>query len=183
MPRQGLGDVRGFGGVLGGAGQPFYEVKLPLDLVPQLEQLLLAGGGRRGGVSVTSDFHDPNRLRVTRVDPPGYEAAAAARYVRGNTLSVSGRTGNSCNIDLSAKSGVPNLVHELQDARAAAASFILIRVPSRARHLVEIIPDVELASADDADLGQAGAALAGYVLPAEDFSDWEAGRPAEEHGR
>src|SRR2546428_2372870 len=124
MAKQGLGHLRGFGGILGGAGQPFYEVRLPVALVPQLEKLLLAGGGGRGGVTVTSDFHDPNRLRVMRVDPPGYEAAAAARYVRGNTLGVSGRTGNSCNIDLSAKSGVSDLAHELRDARAAAPGFV-----------------------------------------------------------
>src|SRR5437868_14673082 len=137
MPRQGLGDVRGFGGALGGPGRPFYEVRLLIPTVPDLERLLLAGAGRRGGVSVTSDYYDPNGLRVSRVDPPAYEAAAARRYLR-DALHVRGRTGSSCNIDLSAKSGVPELVRELQDARAAAANFVMIRVPSRARDLVEI---------------------------------------------
>lgn len=179
--RQGIGQLRGYDAALGTAGQPFYQVKIPLTVLPQLTQILSSASAGRGGLSITTDYHDPNRLRITRVAPPGYEAAAANRYVRGN-LSISGRAGASCNIDLSVKSGAKDLISELQSAGAVAASYVLVRVPSRGRHLVEVIPDLELVAAAD-DFAQAGAALAGHVLPAEDFAEWESSAPVSDaHG-
>jgi hypothetical protein len=164
--------VRGYEGQLG--GESFYEVKLDKNgAAAELERLLAPTVGARRGVSLTTDLHDANRLRLTEVQAPDFEAAAAARYLRGNALRVSGRPGNSCNLDLSARFGVPPLLDQLTDARAAAVRFVLLRVPSRARDLLEIIPDIEL---EETALGRAGDALAGDVWTHDDFADWESGQ-------
>jgi len=168
MSRRGLGSVRGFDGTL--TGENFYEVKLQKDGAAELVRLLAPTAGARRGVSLTTDYHDPNRLRLTEVEPPDFEQGAAPRYLRGNALRVSGRAGNSCNIDVSARFAVAPLIEQLSDAQSAANRFILLRVPSRGRDLLEIIPDTEL---DDVALGQAGEALAAEILPHEDFADWE----------
>jgi hypothetical protein len=169
--RRGIGNIRGFDARLGGKDD-FYQIKLDLPAVDDTTRLLATVSGARQGVSITADYHDPDRLRLTVVDPPEFEAQAPARYLRGNTLRVSGRSGNSCNLDISARFGIPPLIDALRGARQAANAFVLLRVPSRTRDRLDILPDTELPGDDDA-FGESGAKLAANVWTHEDFADWE----------
>jgi hypothetical protein len=171
---------RTIGYVMGNAGafarSPFYEIRLGKEKgVPQLDRLLAKGNvANRCTIALTASFHQPDRLRVTEIDPPDYESRASAAYVRGDVMRVQGREGVSCNLDLSARLGVQALRNELRLASKRAKVFVVLRVPSRKRDIVELIPDV------DFDLSEADVIVAGSVsamtaaLPLEDFSDWEA---------
>ena len=55
-----------------------------------------------------------------------------------------------------------------------ARSAVTLKVVSRKRDVVEIIPDIDLPAATDDALVAGSLAAAAAVLPPEDFSDWEA---------
>jgi hypothetical protein len=170
--RRVVGYVGGTGGVFGRA--PFFQIQLSKQAVRQLDELLMkADGDRRCTLTVTASFQQPDRLRVTEADPPQYEAVASSAYVRGDAMRVNGREGASCGIDLSARWGVPALRNALRLACERANNYVLLRIPSRKRDLVEIIPDMELLPADEGAVLSASATSAAALLPAEDFSDWE----------
>lgn len=172
--RRTLGYITASQGVLGKA--PFFETHLTHEQASALLGLLAkADVERRCTVTITTSYQQPNRLRVTEVDPPGYEALAAENYIRGDAIRVQGREAKSCGLDLSARWGVPMLAQEFRAAMARAKAFVALRVPSRSRDLVEVRADVDLEPAlgEDAALGLASAAAAALSLAPEDFSDWE----------
>ncbi len=171
--RRTLGSINGSGGLF--ARFPFYEVRLSKGkAVPELDRLLgQADRDRRCTLTLTVSYHQPDRLRVTETDPPNYELQASASYVRGDAMRVQGREGVSCNLDLSARLGVGALRDELRVAAQRAEKFVVLRVPSRKRNLVELVPDVDFGLGESDILAAASMAAAGTVLRAEDFSDWE----------
>jgi hypothetical protein len=174
MERATIGYVMGVGGRFGRL--PFYSVRFGLPQCKELDGLLAKSGAqRRRTTTLTASFHQPNRLRLTEVNPPDYEFRAAACYVRGDVIRVQGKEGVSCGLDLSARFGVPIVREQLGLAMAKAREYVELRVPSRKRDVIEFIPDTEL----NAPVSDEDALIAGSVgaltdaLPPEDFSDWE----------
>ena len=170
--RRTLGYVVGFGGTFGRT--PFYQLTLQKPALELFQQLLgkssVAG---RSTVTITASYHQPDRLRITEAAPPDYEARAARDYVRGDAMRVNGREGVSCGIDLTSQSGVPALLDALRKAASRAQSDVTLKVVSRKRDVVEIIPDTDLPAATDDVLVAGSLAAAAVVLHPEDFSDWE----------
>jgi len=156
---------------------PFYSLRLNLKQCRQLDDLLQrADSNSRHTSTLTITHEQPDRIRVTETQAPDYELRAAAQYVRGDVMRVQGKEGVSCGLDISAKFGIPLVREQLAQALAQAKEFVELRVPSRAREVIEFIPDTELKppARDDADLlAKASAKLAPEVLEPEDFSDWE----------
>ena len=170
--RRYVGNVYGTAAKLG--RDPFFEIQLGLEKIEALDRLLArANGNLRCTLALTLSFHQLDRLRVTETDPPDYELRASAEYMRGDTMRVSGKEGRSCNIDLSARFGVPEFRKQLRQARERASRYVVLRVPNSKHDLLEIIPDSELATADEQSLLSASANSTASLLPAEDFSDWE----------
>ncbi|HEX4055618.1 MAG TPA: hypothetical protein VHX86_15240 [Tepidisphaeraceae bacterium] len=171
---------RTIGYVMGSAGffarSPFYEIRLDKKkAVPELDRLLAKGNAKqRCTVTLTASFHQPDRLRVTEIDPPDYESRASAAYLRGDVMRVQGREGISCGLDLSARLGVQALRNELRLASERAKAFVVLRVPSRKRDIIELIPDVDLDLTEKDVIVAGSVAAATAMLPPEDFSDWKA---------
>jgi hypothetical protein len=171
---------RTIGYVIGAAGSfarfPFYEIRLDKKkAVPELDRLLAKGNvAQRCTVTLSASFHQPDRLRVTEIDPPDYESRASAAYLRGDVMRVQGREGISCGLDLSARLGVQALQNELRLASKRAKTFVILRVPSRKRDIIELIPDIDLDASEKEMLIAGSVAAATTTLPPEDFSDWEA---------
>ncbi len=171
--RKVLGYVLGSGGAFGRT--PFYQLTLQKSALHLLQQLLgKAAAAARSTVTITVSYHQPDRLRITEAAPPDYEARAARDYVRGDAMRVNGREGVSCGIDLTSQNGVPALLTALRNAGSRATSAVTLRVVSRKRNVVEIIPDTDLPATTDDALVAGSVAAAAAVLPPEDFSDWEA---------
>jgi len=170
--RRVLGYVIGLGGTFGRT--PFYQLTLQKPALELFQQLLgKCSAAGRSTVTVTASYHQPDRLRITEAAPPDYEARAARDYVRGDAMRVNGREGVSCGIDLTSQSGVPALLSALRMAGRRARSSVTLKVVSRKRDVVEIIPDTDLPAATDEALVAGSVAAAAAVLPPEDFSDWE----------
>ena len=170
--RRTLGYVHGVMGVFDRA--PFYTLWLSKAKVEQLDELLgRADANTRCTVTLTASFQQPDRLRVTEVDSPDYEARAAATYVRGDIVRIHGRDGVSCGLDLSARFGVPIVRAQMKDAAAQARESVLLRVPSKSRAIIEFIPDVSLPSREEDALVAGSVAATIASLPPDDFSDWE----------
>ncbi len=55
-----------------------------------------------------------------------------------------------------------------------AKAFVILRVPSRKRDIIELIPDIDLDASEKEMLIAGSVAAATTTLPPEDFSDWEA---------
>jgi hypothetical protein len=153
---------------------PFYRLELPLAECRKLEELLAAAGGeQRRTATLTATRQQMDRLCVTGVGPPKYEQRAVEQYVRGDVLRVQGTEGNSCNLTISARFGVPLMTQQLGVALERAREFVELRVPSRKYDLVEFVPDVDLDSSDEQILAAGSIAATVVGLAAEDFSDWE----------
>lgn len=156
--------------------RPFFEAAFDvaegrklLDGLRECER-----GNDRSWFTATMTTDDLTRIRVMRGSTAHYEKHAADAYARGDSFRVSGGK-KSMNVDFSSI-GAGLLANALERALARADTLLVIRIPSRNRHLLEFIPDVDLPIelADDADkLARAGELLAGSVLEPEDFSDWE----------
>jgi hypothetical protein len=171
--RRTIGYVAGHSGAF--ARSPFYEIRLDKKkAAPELDRLLAKGNvANRCTIALTASFHQPDRLRVTEMDPPDYESRASPAYVRGDVMRVQGREGISCSLDLSARVGVQALRNELRLARERAKVFVVLRVPSRKRDIVELIPDVDFNLSDQDAIVAGSVAATSVALPPEDFSDWE----------
>jgi hypothetical protein len=170
--RRVIGYVTGRSGVFD--RRPFYQIRLDKDASAQFDQLLSKGNAAgRCTVAVSVSYHQPDRLRVTEIDPPDYELRAVTGYVRGDTIRIQGREGVSCGLDLSARFGVPLVREQLRGATQRAVEYLVMRIPSRKRDVIEFIPDVDLTHSD-VDTFVAGSVTAAMsILPAEEFSDWE----------
>ena len=170
--RRVLGFVRGQQGVLG--SDPFFVIHLPKEAAVALDQLLgSSDGSRRCTVTITITSHQPNRLRITEIDPPQYESKACETYLRGDTMRVNGGIGKTCGLDLSARFGVPAIRSQLREALDQADEFIVLRVPSRKHDLIEFIPDTAISTVSNDAMLQASMSSAAQLLPAEEFTDWE----------
>src|SRR5437899_2423842 len=146
--RRTLGYVVGLGGAFGRT--PFYQLTLQKPALELFQQLLgKSSAAGRATVTITASYHQPDRLRITEAAPPDYEARAARDYVRGDAMRVNGREGISCGIDLTSQSGVPALLGALRKAGSRARSAVTLKVVSRKRDVVEIIPDIDLPAATD----------------------------------
>ncbi len=171
--RRVIGYVMGNAGLFGRS--PFYEIRLDKKAVSEIDRLLAQGNAaRRCTVILAVTYHQPDRLRVLEADPPEYESRASGAYLRGDAMRVQGREGVSCNLDLSARLGVEALRHELRVAGGRAKAFVVLRVPSRKRDIIELIPDVDLDLSEKDVIVAGSVAAATAMLPPEDFSDWEA---------
>ena len=158
--------------------RPSMVVKLSRDQVEALIKLIedsVESNGREWFIlSITHD--NLTRLKVLRGVTPDFEAEAAANYLRGDVLRVN-CTQRSCNITFASRVGCTWLLEELRSACARMRRFLEIVVPNRwnKKDLIEFIPDTESEMVDLEEhqrLAEAGAVLAGTVLPEEDFSDW-----------
>jgi hypothetical protein len=170
--RSTIGYVVGEGGRFGRL--PFYSVRLARAQCKELDELLAkAGAEQRRTTTLTASFHQPDRLRLTEIDPPAYEVRATSYYVRGDVVRVQGKEGVSCGLDLSARFGVPLVRQQLAQATAKARQYVELRVPSRKRDVIEFIPDVDLKPSEEDTLVAGSVAAATAALSIEDFSDWE----------
>lgn len=172
--RHTVGYVTGSGGHFGRT--PFFQIRLLKEDGANLDRLLTSDNKeRRGTMTITVSFHQPDRLRITEVDPPEYERRAAQNYLRGDILRVQGREGVSCSLDLSMLWGVPAFQTGLRSAVQRAAEFIVFSVPSRKRNLVEFVADIDSPNTDSdlEALAHASMALAAQTLAVEDFSSWK----------
>lgn len=176
--RQTLGYFDCLNGELNGPkGRPFFRVRLDKEWVERLRHALrdCAARGGRCWFTLTSTSEKPERLRLTEKQTPAYELNAESIYVRGEAVRISGDKG-SCNIDFSGQVGASLLEERLETAQTRMRRFLDIRVPSRARNLIEFITDTELEampSPEHEKLAIASGLAAAEVLGAEDFSDWE----------
>jgi len=144
-----------------------------------LAMLRQAARSKRRWFYLVSSRPSPSRLRLADFDrTPAYERKAARNYVRREVYRITGQE-DSCNIEFSSN-GAILLARELRGALARAREFLDLRVPHRKDgkrdELIEFIPDTDreaMPSEEIARLGMAGENLAGAVLEAEDFSDWE----------
>jgi hypothetical protein len=166
------------GYVLGASGRfdhsPFYCLRLSIDACRQFNELLgRVSASHRCTATLTASFHQPDRLRITEIDPPEYERRAAAQYVRGDVVRVQGREGVSCGLDVSSQFGIPLIRQQLNLAMARASKYVEFRVPSRKRDVIEFVPDIDVENADEATLVAGSIAAATAALRPEDFSDWE----------
>jgi hypothetical protein len=176
--RETVGYFEGLSGELRGArGRPFFRLRLDRAQVRKLLEgldLCVQREGRRW-FTLTSTHEKPARLRLTQMATPEYEDQAAAFYLRGEAMRISGDEG-SCNINFSGSVGAPLLIERLRCAAKDMRRFLELRVPSRARNLIEFMADTTLEAVESAEherLTLAGEKLAAEVLGAEDFSDWE----------
>jgi hypothetical protein len=175
-----IGYVEGRNGQFG--RHPFYSLELPLSQCAELDTLLgQSDGDARRTTTLVASYHQPDRLRLKQDDAPAYEASLAPTYVRGDMLRVQGKENVSCNLAVSAKFGVPALRQQLNAAADRAREFVLMRVPTRNRDVVEFVPDVDLPgtylSANPEVV--AGTLAAAAILGPEDFSDWEKKSPSK----
>jgi len=175
MPRTSVGYVRGQRGRF--ARVPFFSLRLNPEQCRRLDELLKRiDADSRHGSTLTITHEQPDRIRVTETEAPDYELRAAEQYVRGDVIRIQGKEGISCGLDISAKFGIPLVRQQLAQALAKAKDFVELRIPNRARDVIEFIPDTDLKGSlrDDSDLlAEASAKLAAEVLEPEDFSDWE----------
>jgi hypothetical protein len=172
MAREFIGSVLGDSG--GFHRRPFYRVRLTTSACTELDALLArVDGEQRHTATLTATYDQPARVKVTKVDGPDYERSAAPQYLRGDVVRVQGRPGASCNLDVSARFGIPLFRAQLKLACERAEQFVDLRVPSHNRDVIEFIPDVDLNSSDDDTLVSGSIAAVTATLPPEDFSDWE----------
>lgn len=170
--------IEGLEGVLAGPkGRPFFRVRLNLkqisELIDALEQCARQDG--RCWFTLTSTHDKPARLRLMQPATPDYELGASAVYMRGEAAWISGDEG-SCNINFSGSDGALMLIKRLRDVQKKMRRFVDIRIPSRARNLIEFVADVDLEAAPSAEherLAIGGGIVASQSLPADDFGDWE----------
>jgi hypothetical protein len=167
-----LGYVEGFDGELRpGDSTRFYRVRL---LDPELTKLCsfleVVSEGERACRIITATGENVNRLRVMTRSAPAYELRAGREYVRGDVLTVRGKT--SLNIFVRIPDGGRLLQQRFEAARQQMRQWVELRA-NRVRNLVEIFPDTDLPSSEDVKLGQTGQSLAAAVWPDEDFRDWE----------
>lgn len=164
-------------GIKGSLGSnPFLSVLLTASQANALiKELRRCGAQPRHWFTLVATRENPRRLRLKAEPTPEFEEDASPLYLRGDILRVTGTEGTSCNIAFSNFAAM-GLAERIEEAAGRMRNSLELRVRSRRRSLVEIIPDVDAAIADAPELdgiGRAGAILAGSVLPIEDFSDWE----------
>lgn len=155
-----------------------YRVRLAVDQVKRLVQLLAEAPRVPPGRMLAVTTENWNRIRIVARPLPRYEQRAARTHIRGDVIRVTGR--DSLNIDATRR-GADLLIQGLTDESARArewidfsASVVRATPTEGPRSLVEIAADTELAGAlDAARIGTTGASLAEAVWPADDFSDWE----------
>ncbi len=167
-----VGYVEGFGGELRPADpKRFYRVRLTGAAIDKLGSFLEARPeGERAERVIAATAENVNRLRVMTRTAPAYEVRAQREYVRGDILTVRGKT--SISIYVRIPDGGRLLRQRLDSARQRMLEWVELRA-NRLRNLLEIVPDADLISREDSKLGEAGAGLAAVVLPDEDFRDWE----------
>lgn len=154
----------------------FFEAELTLEAAAQLALLLeqCAADGVRAWFTATMTSDNLKRLRVIRSKTPAYELGAADDYARGEVFRVTGGK-KSVNINFSGI-GAGLILDRLRSAVGRAKQFVLLRIRSSKRDLLEFIPDTEIVNAADVEaarLALSGEALAGAVWPADNFSDWD----------
>jgi hypothetical protein len=169
-----IGYVEGRNGQLG--RDPFYALELPLPQCHELDELLgQSDADARRTTTLAASCEKPSRIRLKQDDAPEYEADLEPTYVRGDMLRVQGKELKSCNLAISAKFGIPAIRQQLKAAAERSSDFVLMRVPSRHRDVVEFVPDIDLRG-QQSNIGAeviAGTSAAAEILGAEDFSDWE----------
>jgi hypothetical protein len=157
-------------------GQPFYRLHLgPAPLAELRSELERRSKRARAWVTLVVTADNPNRLRLKDDPTAEFEARAAPIYLRGDTFRVTGRQGRSCNITMSSD-GAAALARKLGEAGERMREWVEIRVPSRKRDLLEIVPDVDISAGDSGEIDaivSAGARAGSRALTREDFSDWE----------
>lgn len=173
--RESIGYIEGLEGELNGPRKrPFYRIRFNRDQVRRLLAYLRRCTEAKW-FTLTATYEKPNRLRITKnLRVPDYERRASQIYLRGEAVRVSGDQG-SCNIDFSGQVGRALLQENIRAAERNMEEYLDIQIPNRKRNLIEFIPDTEsrIIEADEQQrLAEAGAVLAGEVLPAEDFSHW-----------
>jgi hypothetical protein len=155
---------------------PFYALELPLTQCHKLDKLLgQSDADARRTTTLAASYDNPNRIRLKQDDAPEYEAELEPTYVRGDMLRVQGKELKSCNLAVSARFGIPALRQQLKAAAERSSDFVLMRVPSRNRDVVEFVPDVDLRDRRS-EIGVeviAGTTAASEILGGEDFGDWE----------
>lgn len=153
--------------------KPFFAARLSRRAAEELEQALaaIAAESGRAWFTLTATYEQPCRLRLTQlVNTPKYESQAAPIYLRGDVFRVNGAEG-SCNIEFS-RTGADLLKDRLADAKGKMFEWLEIRVPSRARQIVEFAPDSQLMD-EAVRMGLAGEFAASQAWEPEDFSDWQ----------
>jgi hypothetical protein len=138
-----IGYVEGRNGRLG--HDPFYALELPRPQCRELDELLgQSDADARRTTTLAASYEQPDRIRLQQNDAPEYEAALAPTYVRGDMLRVQGKELASCNLAVSARFGIPALRQQLKAAAERCSDFVLMRIPSRNRDVVEFVPDIDL---------------------------------------
>ena len=164
-------------GILNPVGKPpFYRVRFDATVLEEWisELRTIANSETRMWHTLTATPEKASRLRMYVIRTPDFETQASRRYLRGTLFRISGR--ESVNIDFSSD-GALLLAERLREAKAKMRSFVLLRLPSRKKNLIEFVPDIDLEalhSDEHARLGQAGESMAAQLWGQEDFSDWEA---------
>ena len=177
--RETIAYIEGCDGELNGPNRrPFFKIRLEKGQAEHLLQHLekCSECDNRQWFTLTATHDKPTRLRLTKeLRVPDYETAAASIYLRGEIARISGDNG-SCNITFSGAVGGLLLAQRLRSAWQRMRTFLDIRITSRKRNLLEMIPDTELEAAESTEhqrLAEMGASVAAETWPNEDFSDWE----------
>ncbi len=134
--------VKGDEGNIQPNGRPFYQIQLNSSAIDKLLSFLdqIAQAKRLWHVMVATLEH-PSRLRLYQSPTPNFEQRASQYYVRGTLFRISGQ--DSINISFSCE-GALLIADRLREARPRVQRFVLFRVASQKKDMLEFVPDVEI---------------------------------------